>query len=125
MSKILKEREQRLRVEGFRIAGKTGTAEGTKEQTTWFASFGPIESPRYAVIVMVQAGSSGGGTCAPVAVKFTKTILKLEQARTARAVTLATSTNVRIEFKRTQIVDRLDIAIGSVGLDGRGHCVYL
>jgi penicillin-binding protein 2 len=77
------------RVEGFRVGGKTGTAEGTKEQTTWFASFGPLESPRYAVVVMVQAGISGGGTCAPVAGKIYKEILKLEQTRTAKPATLA------------------------------------
>lgn len=79
------------RVEGFRVGGKTGTAEGTKEQTTWFASFGPMESPRYAVVVMVQGGASGGGTCAPAAGKIFKEILKLEQTRTAKPATLAES----------------------------------
>ncbi len=77
------------RVEGFRVGGKTGTAEGTKEQTTWFTSFGPMEKPRYAVVVMVQAGVSGGGTCAPVAGKIYKAILKLEQTRSASPNTLA------------------------------------
>lgn len=77
------------RVEGFRIGGKTGTAEGTKEQTTWFASFGPFENPRYAVVVMVQAGASGGGTCAPVAGKIYKAILNLGQTGTAAPKTLA------------------------------------
>lgn len=59
------------RVEGFAVCGKTGTAEikgnGRKDKVTWFASFGPYESPRYTVIVMVESGGSGGGTCAPVA----------------------------------------------------------
>jgi len=59
------------RVEGFAVCGKTGTAEikadGRKDKVTWFASFGPFEKPRYAVIVMVESGRSGGGTCAPVA----------------------------------------------------------
>lgn len=58
-------------VEGFAVCGKTGTAEikaaGRKDNVTWFASFGPFEQPRYVVIVMVQSGRSGGGTCAPVA----------------------------------------------------------
>jgi penicillin-binding protein 2 len=59
---------------GFRVCGKTGTAEldvlrpdGHKKNTTWFASFAPYESPRYAVVVMVEDGSSGGTTCAPIA----------------------------------------------------------
>jgi len=59
---------------GFRVCGKTGTAEldllrpdGHKKNTTWFASFAPYESPRYAVVVMVEDGVGGGATCAPIA----------------------------------------------------------
>lgn len=54
---------------GFPIAvsGKTGTAEvfglnadGTKkDNTSWFASFGPTEKPRYAVVMMVSQGGFG------------------------------------------------------------------
>lgn len=54
---------------GFPVAvsGKTGTAEvfglnknGTKKgNTSWFASFGPSESPRYAVVMMVSQGGFG------------------------------------------------------------------
>jgi penicillin-binding protein 2 len=62
------------RVDGFRICAKTGTAQLIKlgqtkshDRITWFASFAPYEQPRYAVVVMVESGSSGGGTCAPVA----------------------------------------------------------
>ena len=60
------------RVKDFAVCGKTGTAEvkaGSRliDRITWFASFGPFESPRYAVVVMVESGGSGGGTCAPVA----------------------------------------------------------
>ena len=51
--------------------GKTGTAEikgnGIRDKVTWFASFAPFESPRYAVVVMVESGASGGKTCGPVA----------------------------------------------------------
>jgi penicillin-binding protein 2 len=59
------------RIKDYGVCGKTGTAEikgnGFKDKVTWFASFAPYESPRYAVIVMVESGGSGGGTCAPVA----------------------------------------------------------
>lgn len=62
------------RVPGFQVCGKTGTAEikgnGLKDKVTWFASFAPYESPRYAIIVMVESGASGGGTCGPVARKI-------------------------------------------------------
>jgi hypothetical protein len=61
------------RVEGMRVCGKTGTAEKKnvqghlEEYITWFASFAPYEKPRYAVVVMVEGGASGGKSCAPVA----------------------------------------------------------
>jgi cell division protein FtsI/penicillin-binding protein 2 len=59
---------------GFRVCGKTGTAErnerandSRKKNTTWFASFAPYESPRYAVVVAVENGISGGQSCVPIA----------------------------------------------------------
>jgi len=71
-------------VPGFRIGGKTGTAEVTDargnkvDKITWFASYGPWESPRYAVIVMVESGRSGGNTCAPLARQIYETIQNIE-----------------------------------------------
>ena len=70
----------------FRVAGKTGTAEvkstspNSPKHITWFASYGPYESPRYAVVVMVEDGQFGGPTCAPVARKIYEAIVKQEQA---------------------------------------------
>jgi penicillin-binding protein 2 len=70
-------------VPGLRICGKTGTAQVTDAQnrvvdhTTWFISFAPYEKPRYAVVVMVESGGSGGGTCAPVAHDIYTVIQKL------------------------------------------------
>jgi penicillin-binding protein 2 len=64
---------------GLHICGKTGTAtvqdvHGEKNgQITWFASFAPYcspsssEKPRWAVVVMIENGKSGGDTCSPVA----------------------------------------------------------
>ena len=48
---------------------------------TWFVSFAPYESPKYAVVVMIESGRSGGGTCAPKAKEIYKTIQKLEEER--------------------------------------------
>jgi penicillin-binding protein 2 len=71
---------------GLRICGKTGTAQVQDihnekiAQTTWFASFAPYPNPRWAVVVMVQDGKSGGETCAPVAGKVYKALLERERA---------------------------------------------
>ena len=49
------------------ISGKTGTAQvfgknpngSTKDDTSWFASYGPTEDPKYAVVMMVSQGGFG------------------------------------------------------------------
>jgi len=68
----------------LRVCGKTGTAQnevnGSITYTTWFLSFAPYEHPHYAVVVMVEDGSSGGGTCAPIAREVYEAILKLEKS---------------------------------------------
>ena len=75
-------------IPNFKIAGKTGTAEivehGKEDKTTWFASYAPYENPRYAVVVMIESGASGGKTCAPVAHEIYKSILKRESRGMAR-----------------------------------------
>ena len=73
-------------LKNFRVGGKTGTAEVEREgrnldKTTWFASFGPYENPRYVVVAMVENGGSGGGTCAPITMKVYRAIQKLEAER--------------------------------------------
>jgi penicillin-binding protein 2 len=72
-------------IPGFRVCAKTGTAQverGTKiDHFTWFASYGPFEDPRYAVVVMVESGSSGGGTCAPVARQIYEKLKEREEKR--------------------------------------------
>jgi penicillin-binding protein 2 len=70
-------------LKNFRVGGKTGTAQLERggrvyDHITWFASYGPAE-PRYAVVVMVQSGSSGGGTCAPIAAKIYQALQYREQ----------------------------------------------
>jgi penicillin-binding protein 2 len=47
-------------------AGKTGTAEVSgKQNTSWYASFGPVDHPRYAVVVMIEQAGQGGQVAAP------------------------------------------------------------
>jgi penicillin-binding protein 2 len=80
----------------FRVAGKTGTAQvessgKTKYDDTWFVSFGPYENPRYAVVVMVDHGASGGRSCAPVARKIYQALIKSEQSPANKPARLADS----------------------------------
>ena len=77
-------------VPGFRVCGKTGTAQIQNERnelvdhTTWFTSFGPYEHPQYAVVVMVESGASGGTTCAPVAAEIYRAILNRQRMSNPR-----------------------------------------
>jgi penicillin-binding protein 2 len=85
---------KRALIDGFRVCGKTGTAEikqGARvvDHTTWFASYGPFESPRYTVVVMVESGSSGGGTCAPIAKQIYEALLKREKLARPHADAIA------------------------------------
>ena len=57
---------------GFPVAvsGKTGTAQvfgknpngSAKDDTSWFASYGPTNDPQYAVVMMVSQGGFGAST---------------------------------------------------------------
>ena len=61
-------------VKDIEVAGKTGSAQFTtriggglvKDTRTWFTGFAPAKDPRYAITLMVEGGSSGGTTCAPL-----------------------------------------------------------
>ncbi len=77
---------RRARVEGWRVAGKTGTAqvvgiehtEGMEEEEipralrdhAWFAAFAPADAPEIAVSVFVEHGLHGGGSAAGIAGKI-------------------------------------------------------
>jgi penicillin-binding protein 2 len=60
----------KVRMEDIVVAAKTGTAQttdnGKKSNNSWIISFAPFEQPRYAVVILVQAGGSGGGVCGPL-----------------------------------------------------------
>jgi penicillin-binding protein 2 len=58
-----------VRLPGIRIAGKTGTAEASpgKPDHAWFAGYAPADKPRYAFVVVLEHGGSGGKAAGPVA----------------------------------------------------------
>ena len=55
---------------GAEVSGKTGTGQGfgrnldgsAKDDTSWFASYGPTQNPQYAVVMMVSQGGFGAST---------------------------------------------------------------
>ncbi|MBI2928007.1 MAG: hypothetical protein HYY24_20215 [Verrucomicrobia bacterium] len=83
-------------VPGMRVCGKTGTAQVMHGRTvvdhiTWFVSFAPFESPRYAVVVMIESGGSGERTCAPLAKQIYQAIQRREQPATKPEATVASA----------------------------------
>jgi len=66
------------RVQGYAVGGKTGTAE-TGQNTpphAWFLGVGPMDSPRYAVSVLVENGGEGSQVAAPLAQRMLAAALK-------------------------------------------------
>lgn len=59
---------QRARVEGVRMAGKTGTAQYTRDgearRHAWMAAYAPFENPRIAAVLVVEHSPGGGGLIA-------------------------------------------------------------
>jgi len=65
------------RVDGFDVAGKTGTAQvvnkssykkgGDNEDHAWFVGFAPYRNPEIVVSVLIEHGGHGGEAAAPVA----------------------------------------------------------
>ena len=64
-----------IKMEGFEIAGKTGTAQvaelgkdvGAKKDHAWFVSFAPAYKPEIAVLALVENVGFGGSFAAPAA----------------------------------------------------------
>ncbi len=83
-----------VRIEGLRIAGKTGTADfrahGENVNLAWFVGFAPVEAPEIAVAVMVEGTSAadafhGGSTAGPIAKDIFLEFLKQYPERAGRA----------------------------------------
>jgi penicillin-binding protein 2 len=81
------------RIKNYEVAGKTGTAQfwrrGIRDNHVWFITFAPYDKPRYAVCVMVNGGSSGGGVAAPIASKILADIFKMEEGEGVEVASLA------------------------------------
>jgi len=59
---------RRAQIDGVQVAGKTGTAENSGEDHSWFIGFAPADDPTIAVAVFIRnAGRTGGDISAPIA----------------------------------------------------------
>lgn len=56
------------RVEGYEVAGKTGTAQNPHgDDHAWFVCYAPFDDPEIGVCVMVENAGHGGSVAAPIA----------------------------------------------------------
>jgi peptidoglycan glycosyltransferase len=69
---------KRARVEGIRIAGKTGTARTKKNGAldAWFIAFAPADKPTIAVAVFCDQEGTGMHVAAPIAGAFLREALR-------------------------------------------------
>jgi peptidoglycan glycosyltransferase len=59
---------RRAQIDGVQVAGKTGTAENSADDHSWFIGFAPADDPKIAVAVFVKnGGRTGGDISAPIA----------------------------------------------------------
>lgn len=67
----------------FTSAGKTGTAQWSKEKNThaWFTAFAPFEQPEIVVTTLIEEGGEGSGFTVPVAKEILKGWWKLKTER--------------------------------------------
>ena len=75
MERVVTEGTGRLAaVPGIRVAGKTGTSEGSGDlPNPWFIGFAPVDNPTIAIAVLIEGGgavgesATGGSLAAPIA----------------------------------------------------------
>ncbi|UDF02735.1 penicillin-binding protein 2 [Asticcacaulis sp. AND118] len=93
-------RNSQLNLGDMKMAGKTGTAQvinydraGTRKATQWknkdhglFVCYAPVDSPKYAMAVIVQHGIAGGRFAAPKAREIMKVALLKDPELQARIV---------------------------------------
>ena len=73
------------KVEGVRVAGKTGTAQNPHgEAHALFICYAPAEAPVIAIAVLVENAGHGGSEAAPVAQKVLNAYFHPAEAESAR-----------------------------------------
>lgn len=63
----------------YQVAGKTGTSQvNNKDDYALFACYAPANSPKYAVVVVVEQGGHGGSVAGPAARQILSALLKVK-----------------------------------------------
>ena len=66
-------RQSDPKIQGLKIAGKTGTAENPHgEPHAWFLGYGEKNGEMISVVIMIENGGGGGSVAAPLAKKVFK-----------------------------------------------------
>jgi len=70
-------------IPGLDWAGKTGSAEHSKDEQThsWFVGFAPLDHPKIAIAVLVEGAGHGATVAAPIAREIVKAYLFPANAR--------------------------------------------
>jgi penicillin-binding protein 2 len=74
-------------VPGYQLAGKTGTAQAyikvngevRKDLKCWFYCYGPFEKPKYVTCVVVEGGTWGGTSTAPIAQEIMSRLFAMDK----------------------------------------------
>ncbi len=72
---------------GGTVAGKTGTAENSKGDHSWFVGYAPANvgaTPKYVVAVIIEHGGLGADSAAPAACKALAAAIPYDPARCGR-----------------------------------------
>lgn len=65
---------------GVHVAGKTGTAQNSQgEDHAWFAGYAPADKPKYAVVVIAEAGRGGAAVAGPMVGKMLNLLVNGEK----------------------------------------------
>lgn len=81
---------KRARVEGVRVAGKTGTAQNPHgEDHAWFTALAPAHYPEIVVAVVVENAGHGGAVAAPIAGRVLEAYFDLAQPKEKADVIVA------------------------------------
>ncbi len=102
------------------VSGKTGTAQvfgknpngSAKDDTSWFASYGPTENPQYAVVMMVSQGGFGASTSGVGVREIYQTLLEPGNEIFPNGVP---STIAKVDLKK---VSKLEVDLTGVKVNG-------